>query len=161
MSCFGRWFFLAATLLTLSVPAAAQNGHLYVFGGPGGASNHGTTTTIDVGGGGELLLDYGIGIGIEGGYLFPASSSGDGLGTVSFNGYYHFIDRGRGRWDPFVTGGYSGFFRSDYSNLGNFGGGANYWVSDRWGIKLEFRDHVHSNFRTTHFWNFRFGVNFR
>ena len=41
---------------------------------------------------GEGVFNNGVGIGMELGYLSPFESVGDGLGTFSVNGSYHFID---------------------------------------------------------------------
>lgn len=140
----------------------AQGSHGYAFLGPGSSSGRSGATILHVGGGGEVLTNLGIGIGAEGGYLFPPQSPDNGLGTGSLNGYYHFLDRGHTRWDPYVSGGYTALFRSTYRNAGNYGVGINYWISQSTGVKLEFRDHVTSSFnQKVHYWAFRVGVNFR
>lgn len=160
-----RMMNIPITVLVLCILAAnafAQGSHGYAVLGPGKASGRGGATLLHVGGGGELLTNVGAGIGAEGGFLFPPEHPDDGLGSGSLNGYYHLLDRGHSRWDPYVTGGYTGLFRSAYFNAGNYGGGVNYWVSPNTGVKLEFRDHVASVFgRTRHYWAFRFGINFR
>jgi hypothetical protein len=96
-------------------------------------------------------------LGGEVGYLTTRHNFDGGFGLASINGSYHFNQRAR--LVPFVTGGYSLIFRSGTGNLGNFGGGVNWWVRPRMGLKVEFRDHVHSD--TLHLWGFRFGVTFR
>lgn len=153
--------FIVASFIVVG-NAFAQGSHGYAFIGPGSTSGRGSATTLHVGGGGELLTNIGVGIGAEGGYLFPPRTPDKGLGTGSLNGYYHFVDQGRSRWDPYVSGGYTGLFRSGYLNAGNYGGGVNYWVSPSTGVKIEFRDHVASAFgRNVHYWAFRVGINFR
>ena len=55
-------------------------------------------------------------------------------------------------------------FREGHANLFNFGAGVNYWLSARWGLKFEFRDHVMREdwSRTTiHYWGVRIGVAIR
>jgi hypothetical protein len=154
-------FLLFATLCLSAGSLFAQGSHGYAIVAPGSV-NTGNDTTLHTVVGGEYITNIGVGIGGEAGYLFVPEFAGQGVGTASINGYYHLINRGRNRWDPFVTGGYSGFFRSGYQSLGNFGGGVNYWANDRLGFKVEFRDHVDAaSRRTAHYWGFRFGITFR
>ena len=140
----------------------AQGSHGYVFAGPGGNTASGyTSKTLHIGAGGEKVFSPGIGVGIEVGYLGQNGRFSSGLGLVSPNGYYHFLDR-RGKADPFVTAGYTLLFRTDAANLFNYGAGLNYWLSDHLGAKVEFRDHVYGrDSRSMHYWGFRFGVTFR
>jgi hypothetical protein len=133
----------------------------YVFTGPGGVSGNGGAT-LHIGGGGEGLFNNGLGIGAEIGVLMPAVSLGGGLGVFSFNGAYHFGQaRKSGTAEPFVTGGYTAFFRDGYANGVNFGAGANYWVKPAVGLRLEFRDSVWMQNTREHFFNVRVGVTFR
>ncbi|HBY61253.1 MAG TPA: hypothetical protein DEH78_15640 [Solibacterales bacterium] len=112
-----------------------------------------------MGGGGEWVSRWGLGAGAEVGYL-GARSFGSGFGTFSPSASYHFLKRGK--WDPFAAGGYTLGFRNGTINMFHFGGGTNYWFSNRVGLKLEFRDHVYSPGRAAvHFWGFRFGATFR
>ena len=100
---------------------------------------------------------------MEIGYLAPARSISEGVGILSANGSYHFLNgEPSQKLVPFVTGGYSLAFREGSANLFNFGGGVNYWFRERMGLRLEFRDHVipdgnHSD----HFLGFRIGLTFR
>jgi len=143
----------------LGVPARAQRSHGYFFVAPGGTNG---TATLHLGGGVEGGLGKGIGVGAELGALGPTRSFDDVLGVFSANGYYHFFrDDGR-KADPFVTGGYTLFFRSGTANLGNLGGGVNYWLGERIGLKIEFRDHIRTPGRgTLHFYGIRFGITVR
>jgi len=107
------------TLAALSPPALALDG--YVFAAPGGVtSGRFNDTTLHVGGGAEI-----------GGIGLWRNLSG-GFGLASIYGSYHF--RQGARVDPFVTGGYSVAFRGGHLNLGTFGGGANFWLRDRFGL---------------------------
>lgn len=147
-----------------AVTLPAQSSHGYVFVAPGGLSaGSGTQATLHGGGGFEALVwRRWAGVGAEAGWIGPIQRLGSGLGTLSPNGYFHFGgDRLRGI-DPFVTAGYSMFFRRNAESLFNFGGGLNWWFRDDVGLKFEIRDHVDpERFRTDHFWGFRFGVTFR
>jgi hypothetical protein len=159
-----KWkcFALTATLFfTLSafasaVSAAAQpesekehRGQGYVFFAPGGIFEGGYHTgTAHFGGGGEGLIYKGIGLGAEVGYLTPWRDFSQGIGMASVNGSYHFM---RNRTvSPFVTAGYSLGFREGHINLVNFGGGVNWWMNDRIGLRLEFRDHIYSESHFNH-----------
>ena len=128
----------------------------YVFFAPG-VEIPGGEGLAHMGVGGEVLFK-GIGIGPEIGYLTPIRSFGDGIGVFSPNVSYHF---GNGKVSPFVTGGYSLFFRSGHANGFNFGGGVNYWVSNRAALRFEFRDNVIPEHNDVHFLAFRFGLSFR
>ena len=160
-----RNLLLAAfLLLAFSFGAAAQYSHGYAFGAPGGISTRGANqATVHAGAGFDVLVwRKWVGFGAEAGYLTPTDSIDSGVFVTSPNGYLHIpVDWDR-RLDPFVTAGYSLFFRSSTRNLWNFGGGMNWWLADRWGLRFEVRDHVDSGSRSTvHYWNLRFGVSFR
>jgi hypothetical protein len=146
-----------AMLAAFSAPAAAQNTHGYAFVAPGAI---GGLTTIHLGGGAEFALPSRIGAGLELGALGPAVSFEDVLAVLSLNGYYHFAPS-TDRFDPFVTAGYSMFFRTRTASLFNFGGGVNYWFLPRVGFKSEFRDHVRDSPGPSHYWGLRFGLTFR
>lgn len=157
---------LAASAQTASKGAGKTSspggtGYGYLFGAPGG-SNEGGGATIHIGGGGEAVAKNGAGIGAELAYLAPFESMGDGLGTFSINGSYHFLKSSQGgKVVPFVTGGYTGFFRGGYANGVNFGAGVNYWFKPRVGLRFEFRDNLWLQDDAVHFLNFRVGLTFR
>lgn len=139
----------------------AQSSNGYVFVAPGSVSPGGGGT-VHLGAGGEAVLGRTIGVGAEIGYLTSSQSFDAGLGIFSPNLYVHILPLVRPRIDPYVTGGYSLIFRSGHINAGNFGVGTNLWLWSRFGVKVEFRDHVSTSFGdTTHFWGFRFGAAFR
>ncbi len=155
-------------VLTCLLPGLAQgqssdehHAQGYAFFAPG-ASSPGGTGTMHMGVGGEGLFYKGLGAGAEVGYLAPWSSFRDGFGIGSANGYYQF---GPSRKDrkliPFVTGGYSLFFRQGTSNAFNVGGGVNYWFRDHLGLRLEVRDHINTEVGTAHFVGFRVALAFR
>lgn len=156
-----RWgtFMLLICMLTGFSARAEING--YVFAAPGGISSSGrTSATLHVGAGGEGVFRSGIGAGAEVGYLGTDSGFRYGVGVLSPNGYFHFAHRRR--LDPYVTGGYTLFFRGEHLNLFNLGGGVNWWFRDRLGVKAEFRDHISAqSSNSTHYWGFRFGLVFR
>jgi hypothetical protein len=155
---------LTAALWVACLPglALAQRSLGYWFVAPGGLTSSGTTAfDIHMGGGGELAIGKGFSAGIEAGAVGLRHDYTHSVqGVVSANGYYHFRPARDVRWDPFVTGGYSLFFRRGASNLGNFGGGVNYWFLRHVAFRLEFRDHVAGGGSTVHYWGARFGLSF-
>ena len=144
------------------IPVQAQRSYGYGFGAIGAASVQGfNSSTVQLGLGGEKLFGFGLGAGGELGALgmttrWPSTV----LGVLNLNASYHF-SRPDATFDPFVTGGYSLFFRTGTSNGGNFGGGVNYWFADRVGFRFEVRDQVAGRNPSVHFWGVRFGVTFR
>lgn len=162
-----RRLILGLLLLALvSIPGMAQTsdehkGQGYVFFAPGTTSPE-AIGTMHFGGGGEALVYKGLGLGGEVGYLAPWRSMGDGMGTFSPDVSYHFRPRsGEQKLVPFVTGGYTLFFRSGTANGFNFGGGVNYWFREHLGLHLEFRDNVSTTDATVHWLGFRVGLAFR
>jgi hypothetical protein len=132
-----------------------------VFFAPGTTSPE-AIGTMHIGGGGEALVCKGLGLGGEVGYLAPWRSMGDGIGTFSPDVSYHFRPRdGERKLVPFITGGYTLFFRSGTANGFNFGGGVNYWFREHLGLRLEFRDNVSTTYATEHSLGFRVGLAFR
>ncbi len=135
-----------------------HDGQGYVFFGPGAITGDGYTTGMaHIGGGGEILIYKGVGIGAEVGYLTPWRDFRTGIGIISVDGSYHFNPTRR--ISPFVTTGYSLGVREGHVNLLNFGGGVHYWFLDRVGLRLEFRDHVYKD--SDHFLSGRIGLSFR
>ena len=134
----------------------------YAFGGVGGSTgDFGSTALLHFGGGGEGRIWRGLGAGAEVGYLLPARNASDGVGLLSTNVEYHFVGSGRSqKVVPFVTGGFSLAFRQGSAGGGNFGGGVNYWMKPRLGLRLEFRDHIFSS-DSPHILGFRVGLSFR
>jgi hypothetical protein len=141
----------------------AQPSNGYIFFAPGGVSCCGhTSMTLQFGAGGEAVLGAGVGIGAELSALGPREFFGDSVvGVFSPNGYYHFVHGKNIKADPFVTGGYTLFFRSGHVNLFNFGAGLNYWLRRSFGVRFEIRDQVHTtNGPSVHWWGARVGLVF-
>jgi len=133
----------------------------YVFFGPGATSGS-STTWVNFGGGGEGFVKGGLSVGGEIGGFTPAQNFGDGFGILSANAGYHFLKASKsGKVVPFVSGGYSLFFRSGSASGVNFGGGLDYWFKDRVGLRFEVRDHVVIEYPDTHYAGFRLGLIFR
>lgn len=155
--------FTFVLLIALARPLQAQASNGYVFFAPGGLTCCGQTAmTLQFGVGGEVVLGKGIGVGAEIGAAGTRQHFGDSVvGVFSPNGYYHFAHGKDIKFDPFVTGGYTLIFRSGHANLFNLGGGLNYWFRTRLGGRLEFRDQVHTDGSSVHYWGVRFGLAFR
>src|SRR5262245_37805364 len=156
-----KTILLTAIFAAFAGAASAQSITGYVFGAPGGVTGPGKTrATLQAGAGFEAALPKGFGAGVEAGVLSPFVSWGDEtLGFFSANGFYHF--RRDRQVDPFVTAGYTTFFRSGHLNLFNFGGGVNLWATRHIGGRIELRDQINSTYETLHYWNFRLGLTFR
>jgi len=60
---------------------------------------------------------------------------------------------------------FAGDFPVGPANLFNFGSGIHYWLLNRVGLRLEFRDHVHHVYTyrgfTNHYCGLRIGLTFR
>ncbi|MGE5644332.1 MAG: hypothetical protein ACM336_00935 [Acidobacteriota bacterium] len=147
--------------LTTATSAFAQRSMGYWFAAPGALTAGGRTPfTLHLGGGGEFAIGKGISGGIEGGAIGLVHHYKDTVqGTASANAYYHFFHSSDARLDPFVTGGYSIFFRRGTQSLGNFGGGLNYWIWKTVAVRVEVRDHVMGTPRA-HYWGIRLGMSF-
>jgi hypothetical protein len=132
----------------------------YGFGAVGGDSGN-STANLHAGGGGEGLIYKGFGLGAEVGYISPFRSIGNGVGILSTNVAYHFVNASSDqKLVPFVTGGFSLAFRGGSSGGGNFGGGVQYWMRPHVGLRFEFRDHLFSS-DSPHLYGFRVGVSFK
>jgi len=138
-------------------------GQGYVFAAPGAFVCKGCNSSgnIHFGGGGEVNLYKGIGFGAELGYLGSYQRFESGLGVFSLNGLYSFSSDRRAKVVPFITGGYSMLFRRGWVNGVNFGGGIHYWFSDKVGLRAEFRDHIHPDYKDAHLIQGRIGITFR
>lgn len=122
-----------------------------------------------VGGGGERFLYKGLGVGAEAGIVsWGPNSWFDRAVTASGDLSYHFGRHAhRGKLDPFVLGGLS-FVGPTEKGGGrgspalNLGGGANIWLVDHAGLRLEFRDIAGAGYwGYHHYLSCRIGMTFR
>lgn len=155
---------IVASLALLVVAANAQEtrGHGYMFAAPGALAASGQSLgTLHFGAGGEAFVHRGVAVGGELGYLGYTRSYSQGFGVLSGNAAYHFLPRRNdAKVVPFVTGGYSLGFRNGTMNMANFGGGVTWWVNQRHGVRLEFRDH-YAPASDNHYMGFRVAWAFR
>ena len=130
----------------------------YGFLAPGGSAGDGSAFTIHYGGGADVLLYKGVGLGAELGNVHAIGYGNTGI--VSANGSYTF--RRKEAMAPFVTGGLSRKFADDLhsANGVNLGVGVQCWSSHRVGLRVEFRDH-HFSKGVLNFYGVRLGVAFR
>ena len=97
---------------------------------------------LGFGAGGDALIYKGLGASIDLGYVFPRQDPGCGIGLLTLNPSYHFVNRTKPRKVmPFVTAGYALAFRSETANVFNYGGGITWWFSRKTGLRLEARDY--------------------
>lgn len=143
-----------------------KTGHAYAFVAPGAATTFScrscTAGTIHFGGGGEGTFYKGLGIGAEIGYLSLMESGNNGLGLMSLNGIYIFRSRSKPKWEPFLTaGGTLAIAQGGIAGGVNFGGGVQYWLRKRIGLRIEFRDHIPNQDFSSHLFEGRIGFSFR
>jgi hypothetical protein len=140
---------------------AQSHSHGYLFLAPGVASGGGDSNAVVVGGaGGEGVFPGGLGLDAELGGLKIRGGPDSGFGLASIGGSFH-IPRLSSAVDPFIAAGYSALF--DIGNATSFahvGGGVNWWLAPRVGVKLEFRDYARGGNGISNIATFRFGFAF-
>jgi hypothetical protein len=149
------YLMLAAALVEGVAAGQSANGYLNV----GVGSNSGSADS-EFAAGGEVVFGRTVGIGGEIGVLLRHS----GFGFASVDGSVHLLrSAGNGRFDPFLTGGYTRAFDIfSGANGANFGAGFNYWLTHHFGVRAEFRDLVFSSGSpTVNYWVIRGGIAFR
>ena len=149
-------------------PRYAGQGYL-VYGLGTGTGFYTAPFMWQVGGGGEGFLYKGLGVGAEAGYVnWTGTGWPNNAVTASGDLSYHFGRHARrGSLDPFVLGGLS-FVGPTEKGGGrgspalNFGGGANFWLAEHAGLRLEFRDIAGAQYWVfDHYLSWRVGVTFR
>jgi hypothetical protein len=71
----------------------------------------------------------------------------------SANLSYHFLSGTKDRkLEPFVTAGYTLFFRAGTSTGVNLGGGVNVWLTEHAALRLEVRDNAAKGWVSGRFW---------
>jgi hypothetical protein len=157
-------------MLLASLPASAQmsSSYVYVFGGPvvvpQSAYTRWNGDFIHVGGGGEGRLTERFALGAEIGVLKPVTNQyAITAGLASVTPAFHFASKdSKSRFDPFVDGGLTLLFASGGGIGIHYGGGVNYWLRRRFGLRFEFRDHIWSpeSGEAVHLVDFRAGIVF-
>ena len=158
-------------MLLVSFPAAAQmsSSYVYAFGGPVVVPKSDYTRWngdfVHVGGGGEGHLTDRFALGGEIGVLKPVTNQyAITTGLASVTPAFHFISRdSKRKFDPFVDGGFSLLAGGGGGAVAiHYGGGMNYWVRRRFGLRFEFRHHIWSpeSGEAVHLVGFRVGIVF-
>ncbi len=161
----GMLFILFAPL---PVSAQMSSGYVYVFSGPvvvpKSAYTRWNGDFVHVGGGGEGRLTARFALGGEIGVLKPITNQyAVTTGLASVTPAFHFIrNDSKRKFDPFVDGGLSLLAGRGAGFAIHYGGGANYWLRRRVGLRFEFRDHIWSveSGAAVHLVDFRVGVVF-
>jgi hypothetical protein len=169
-----RHFFTAVCVLALLGGSAgaqelsqAPRNSGYVFAAPGAISVNVSTwteSTLQIGAGYERVLFKGLGIGIDGGALGVADSQSGRHWTPAFclNGFYEFGRTSSRKLSPFVTAGLTAVPEFDVGGGYDIGGGVKYWFDQRYGVRIEFRDHARpGQLHTYHDLQVRVGFSFR
>lgn len=132
----------------------------FAYGGIGVFAGDGESTALSqIGGGVEGTFYRGLGASFDVGYLFPTRGFSSGIGTVSPGVLYQFSRHQKA--NPFVLGGYTLGFRNGTVNMVHFGGGVDYWFSERIGLRIEARNHVPTDWSEYHHFVVRIGISGR
>jgi hypothetical protein len=165
--------YAAPLLIALSLSALAQTsngsrGQGYLFIAPGKAINNyeiGSGPFVHAGGGVDGFIYKGFGVGAEiGGF---GNDYVVGIGSVNFS--YHFLPGAtERRIEPFVSAGYTLFFRAGVRSGVNVGVGINRWLNKNVALRFEVRDNFHGPGGPVfgfsgggHLIGFRIGMTFR
>jgi len=159
---------IAVILAAFPVGAQQSSSYVYAFTGPvvvpQSAFTRWNGDFIHVGGGGEGRITDRFALGGEIGVLAPVTNQyAVTTGLASVTPAFHFVHRdSRAKFDPFVNGGVSLLLGAGGAGgvAVHYGGGMNYWLKRRVGLRFELRDHVWSPEagETIHLFDFRFGV---
>ena len=114
---------------------------IYIIGGLAHATG---SNSFQIGGGIDHYVYKGLSLGGE---LSEAFGGGVGASVtiLSPTVSYHFPVDKEGHFDPFATTGYSHFFIGNGNpdiNTGNIGGGLNYWVTNKVGLRFVIDEHI-------------------
>jgi len=132
------YFFLAQALASPS----------FETGGAAPTGLSGNSNAHQFGGGGEWLVDKGVGLGgeiLSSTQSFEGASLNTWIGSINVS--YHFGSSTKKRKvEPFVTGGYTFYYVSNitlpHESGGNVGVGLNIWLARLIALRLEIRDDV-------------------
>jgi hypothetical protein len=159
MTSITKAILVAAAAATLSFGQVSKS-QGYVFQGFTAQGFDSSGIVGHTGGGGEGVFWRGISAGgdISAAYPFQCLSCVIGVGNIN-GGFHYNAGRVDKKWEPFVTAGYSLFFRGGTANGFNYGGGVVYWFKPHVGLRLEVRDHWIERYHM--FTQFRIGLSFR
>lgn len=157
---------IALSLSTLAQTPNRSRGQGYLFFAPGLAidnSRLSSGASAHIGGGGEGFVYKGLGVGAETGAVGPLSDFSNhyfGMGSVNLS--YHFLPSAtEPKLEPFVSLGYTLFFRAGVTHGGHAGFGLNRWLNKNVALRFEVRDNVEFAGNKGHLIGFRIGVTLR
>jgi hypothetical protein len=135
------WSLLAPLLASAQNAGHQYYGQAYLLLGVGASS----PASFQLGGGGELLVIKGLGLGGE--LEHSWQSTGVPMWIGSTNVSYHYGPTPKSaKVEAFVTGGYTFLYVAGadlpHANGGNFGGGLNIWATKHAALRLELRDFI-------------------
>ncbi len=151
---------LTCILAVLSLTANAQEFKKpkrsgYFFVAPGAIAVNamgGGEPSVAFGGGYEGFLYRGLGIGVEFGGLYVHDESSTKHWAAVFSPIltYDFQRSATQKISPFVVLG--AYMASEFQVCcgATFGGGVKYWMTDRFGLRFEFRDNMRSGMNDYH-----------
>jgi len=155
-------------ILLAPLPALAQQSSNYVYGivgpvvVPQSAFTRWNGDFIHVAGGGEGRITDRFALGGEVGALLPVNNQyALTTGLASVTPAFHFFPKdSRSKFDPFAVAGLSVLFANGGAIAFNYGGGTNYWLRRRFGLRFEFRDNLWlpEAGEIVHLLDFRFGI---
>jgi hypothetical protein len=159
---------LMMLLVSFAANAQMSSGCGYVFGGPvvvpKSAYTRWNGNFVHVGAGGEGRLTDRFALGGEIGVLKPITNQyAITTGLASVTPAFHFISEdSKRKFDPFVHGGLSLLLGRGGAIAVHYGGGVNYWLRRRFGLRFEFRHHIFSpeSGEHVHLVGFRVGIVF-
>jgi hypothetical protein len=142
------------TLIVLSLAVFADFSHAqelslkrttgFVFIAPGAVTaGRDASATVHAGAGADVRIYKGLTAGAELGGI----GGGDKLAIFSSNVSYRFLNATQSRkLVPYLTAGYTAAVTGEVGeNWFNVGGGIDYWIGQRTGVRLEFRDQADPN----------------
>src|SRR5262245_29985730 len=154
---------LGVTAMT-SAASAQTTAVGYGFVSPAFATYEGDSLSIfQAGGGGEARVGNSFGIGGDLGLVGPWEELSESVLDFSLNGTYYVKGTNRsGKTQPFVTGGYTMLLGDAMLDGVNIGVGVDRWMTDRVGMRFEFRDHILTEEgESIHLWGPRVSVVWR
>jgi len=155
---------LVGVALTTAAASAQTTAVGYGFVSPAFATYEGDSLAIfHAGGGGEARVGDVFGLGADLGFAAPWEGFSASVGTLSVNGSYYIKGTSRSRrTQPFASGGYTLLFRDGTINGVNLGAGVDRWMTDRVGLRFEFRDHIMmQDGESFHLWGPRISIVWR
>jgi hypothetical protein len=149
--------FLLCACATTAAPCAFAQSYGYGFVGATIGDQTPGNGAFRYGIGGSWAVIPRVALGGDVGGIRDGGSGVIASGNLSL----HLRGRVESGFDPFFTGGITGArFGRETGVYGNIGGGMNYWVRPRLGVRVEFRGYPGGEDLNS-FSEFRFGISFR